>query len=329
MNISNSELNISCESSHTNEDFYEFSYCYNYFFLKSILISVLTILLIISTIILNITVILLISKNQNSYFTVFDQILIGHAIVDGLTGCLDMPFYHIYSIFNYWPMSPFKAKLWASFDNSINTITNLHMIYLCYSRLRAVKCPSTYSTELILSQPSFVMASIWFIGFLIWIPVVLIFGLKEYSLELNDSLIVPIFEFIFWFIPLIIIFIISCMIFYELLIKNKITRQSNRHDDINKSLFEYIFNYYLGAEALFAIIMSVYWIQWIIPSVFNFVIYLTNIQTEKYSKIYWLTYSVCLTDAILLLLFNPNASILLGISKRNQKVIEEINMEQL
>ena len=64
MNISNSELNISCESSHTNEDFYEFSYCYNYFFLKSILITVLTILLIISTIILNITVILLISKNQ-------------------------------------------------------------------------------------------------------------------------------------------------------------------------------------------------------------------------------------------------------------------------
>ena len=46
------------------------------------------------------------------------------------------------------------------------------------------------------------------------------------------------------------------MIFYELLIKNKITRQSNRHDDINKSLFEYIFKYYLGAEALFAIIMS-------------------------------------------------------------------------
>ncbi len=328
MNISESTTRNNCETLRLITNFDEFSNCYQYFFHINISASILTIILIVATVILNLLVIVFIKKNKKNGLSAFDQILLGHAIVDGLTGLVDVPFYHVYSIFKYWPLSPLSAKIWSSYDNSINTVTNLHMIYLSYSRLRAIKSPRSYSTEFLLKKPALIMAFIWLISFIIWTPIAFTFGLVNQSLIFNDSLLIPIFQLIFWFLPLLIILIISCMIFYELKSKNK-TNPSTVHPtiDSNKSLFQYFFNFYIGKEALFAIIMSIYWIQWIIPSLINLIGYLTYIPIEDYSIVYWLTYTVCCTDAILLLLFNPNASFLRIKSNRisDHQVVSQAN----
>jgi len=48
-------------------------------------------------------------------------------LVDGLTGIVDIPFFHVNDIFGYWPFGSLSAQLWTSYDNNIN-ISN-EMLY--------------------------------------------------------------------------------------------------------------------------------------------------------------------------------------------------------
>jgi hypothetical protein len=45
---------------------------------------------------------------------VFDRILMGHFLVDLLTGLLAVPLFHVYSIFFYWPFNSFAPKQYPS-----------------------------------------------------------------------------------------------------------------------------------------------------------------------------------------------------------------------
>ena len=171
---------IICEIAQ-NEQFFE---CYQFSFLNNLIESILTWLLIFSTIFANSFVIILIHRNSDK-ITIFDQILINHALLDGLTGLIDIPIYHINSIFGYWPLSSIIATLWSIYDSSINTAINLNMLYLSWSRLRSIQNPISYTKEFIFKHSIYVMISIWLVSFLIWTPIVLTSSLKINSLILK------------------------------------------------------------------------------------------------------------------------------------------------
>jgi hypothetical protein len=94
---------INCSIPQTFTDLNEFLECYRIHFEKNILYSVLSLLLAFCSFFFNALVIALIKRNTLKINT-FDQILIGHAVVDGLTGLIDIPFYHLFKIFGYWPL---------------------------------------------------------------------------------------------------------------------------------------------------------------------------------------------------------------------------------
>lgn len=167
--IQNVSDNLNCTVPHEITDLNEYLYCYSFFYQQSITESSLTLALIVGTVVFNAAVIYFIVKNCKK-ISIFDEILIGHAIVDGVTGAIDMPFYHIATCFGYWPLQPIIGQLWASYDNNINTVTNLHMLYLCWARLRSIQNPKSFDQELLLKNPIIVMVLIWLGSLLIWIP---------------------------------------------------------------------------------------------------------------------------------------------------------------
>lgn len=312
MNSTNFALN-NCLVKNFSRNFFELFKCYEYHFCQSVISSVLSILLIVGTIISNSLVIMLIKRNSLK-LTIFDKILIGHSIVDGLTGLIAMPFYHIYFVFGYWPLGTIIGKLWSSFDNSINTITNVHMLYLSWSRLRSIQYPRSYNAEFLLKRPNLLMVTIWFLSFIMWVPIVVIFDLEYSSLNLDykNPVIGVAFVFLFWFLPLLLIFIISTVICYHLYLKKSQFSMNHRRtlNTQNKSIFERLFNYKLESQTMFTIVMSIYWIQWIVPCLIILSKLVFVINEDFLSVTYWLTYSVCLTDPIILIIFNPNVSFL-------------------
>jgi hypothetical protein len=85
LQLNESSTNIQCETIQYFDDFNEFLKCYKYFANKSLVSSFLEIVLIIGVIFLNFLVIFIMLSNKER-LTVFDQILVGHCFVDGVTG---------------------------------------------------------------------------------------------------------------------------------------------------------------------------------------------------------------------------------------------------
>ena len=228
-------------------------------------------------------IILLGTKKTQTRMSVFDKVIIGHAIVDGLTGLVDMPFFHIKSIFGYFPLSPVIAYMWASYDNNINMTTSLHMLYMSYVRIRSIRAPKHYTNEYLFRYPVFVMICFWILGLTTWIPIVFTYGLNQYTLSIaygtNRLNLKTVLNFISWFIPLVFIFFISAQIIYYL---NKRKRLASSNLKIsttnsafnissitsanirikNRNLFRSCLNYRFSAQSKYMIIISTYWIQW-------------------------------------------------------------------
>lgn len=47
-----------------------------------------------------------------------------------IQGIVDVPFYFVADLFEYWPFGKALSIYWACYDNNINTTTNLHMLYM-------------------------------------------------------------------------------------------------------------------------------------------------------------------------------------------------------
>ncbi len=310
-NFSSNISSLVCEIG-KDEQFFE---CYRYFLINNLTESILSWLLIFCTIFANLFVIILIHRNSEK-ITIFDQILINHCLLDGLTGLVDIPFYHINSIFGYWPFSSLTATLWSIYDTSSITAITLNMLYLSWSRLRSIQNPTSYSNEFIFKQSIYVIISIWLVSFIIWTAIVLNSGLKVNSLTLNidGTFRMFIFQILFWLLPFLFIIIVSIIIFYYLKLRQntrdqrRLEQNRQQNTNINKSLFENIFKIKFGSHTLFTIIMSVYIIQWLIPFIVELLMFNSTIQIPFIDSIYWLTYTVCLTDALILVFFNSNVS---------------------
>lgn len=310
--LTQNQNDTNCSKEHEITSYLEFFDCYSFFFQKSLIQSSLTISLMVSTVVFNVAVIYCIKKNLKLHLSLFDKILIGHTIVDALTGLIIMPFYHINDCFGYWPLDNSFGHLWATFDNSINTVTNVHMLYLCWSRLRSIQNPKNFHQEFLLKHPEITMLLIWLISALIWAPQVFVFGLIEHTLHLNiDSVELKLTNTIlFWFLPMLGILVVSSLILIYLKIsqRRKEKFKNTKSSEANKSVFERLSGYHLSPHTVFIFMMSVYWLQWIIPCLTTLLNMIPNVQII--SEVYWLTYTVCLSDALILLILNPNVSFL-------------------
>jgi hypothetical protein len=279
------------------------------------------------TVIANLLVIVLLwMSHKSGKMTVFDKVIIGHAFVDGLTAVISMPIFHVSSLFGYWPLPDIIAKLFATYDNNINTTTSLHMLYMSYIRLRSIQSPKDYLNEKLIKKPIFMMVSFWAINLTIWIIIVSVFELDEFSLDVafdqNTQYISLFINFIGWFIPLILILIYSIQTVLFLRKRSKridhrrkkpeqtaavetvnINRQpitvmsratlANVPVELNKiKRLRKILHF--KPQTVFLIIISTYWIQWTPPCILTLIQTLCNncIDSTVFGDIYWLTYTV-------------------------------------
>ena len=247
--------------------------------------------------------------------TIFDQILIAHCLVDGITGLIDIPLFHLHDLFGYWPLGELTAHLWAIYDNGINAITSLHMLYMTWIRLRSITAPNTYETDLISRKPKLIFVSIWLIGFVIWTPVVIKYGVDDFSFDVSyeNRTIEIILISVLWFLPLLSIVVVSGIIL-AVLNRRKVPngrvelssisgQRSNRNVTVKKW-------FSLGPQIRFQIIIYYYCIQWFPSYILAIIDPICGrcIGSNVIGAVYWLNYTVCLTDALVILIFNPNVT---------------------
>jgi hypothetical protein len=287
-NIS-TNLSNSCVSPQYFDNSGEFFKCYVYLlFSQQPIFGIFQISLSIGVIIFNALVIISMIIGSNRHATCFDQILVGHCLVNGITGIVDIPFYHIFYQFGYWPFSHLTATLWTSYDNTINLNTSLHMAYACYAKLRSIQSPKGYKREYLLRKPYLVIMIIWLFSLIVWTSFSFGFGLSNYKLSVNfrPLFYVTIANFLLWFLPLVVIFIIAIYVFVLILTKRRkirnfiLIRNKNQISPITKNFkilngdFVFSFNfikvnyslmkkkYRLTAANRFLIIVSSFWLQW-------------------------------------------------------------------
>lgn len=236
----------------------EFLKCYIYFIKSNKLPFVVELLLILSVLALNLAVIITI-LNQFKVKSIYEKIIIGHCISNFLSGLLIMPFFHINNIFSYWPFYSTTSIIWAVGDNTINTVTNLHMLYMSYVRLRSIKSPKLYSKEFLLRHPYSMMLFFWAITLPIWLQVAFYYKTCSFTTHINyhPHFVQSVINFFMWLLLLILVIGISLYIIYFLIV-NKVKKKSIR----NKSLFRMLFN----PKSKFTIIIAAYILQWSIPS---------------------------------------------------------------
>ena len=312
MNFSTVEF---CE--YSNETGFGYiSICYPYYAFQTRLLTILEIGLGIATVFFNLLVFKMIYDKKEKK-KVFDQILMAHAIVDGVVGGIDLPIYHIYTTLDKWPFGETFCIMWNSLDSSLNTITILHMLYMSWVRLMSVIEPQTYLQQKIIKHPFLVSLLCWLTGFLIWIPINIVYITSNYTegqctIPYQPVYIQFIITFLTWFLPLIII---VCMLLYlmrALTIKNskkKLILQSNVSIFSKKSAKNNKLkpNVKLKAETKLSIILIVYLVQWVPSCLIWMIQSLCNCVPIGISKItYWLTFTVALTDSILILGLNKN-----------------------
>ena len=326
-----------CEIPHEFHTFNEFFICYTYFVSKQKLKSSLELFLIILVIGFNLILTLFIIFQNNFNIPLFGQIIISHCIVEGFTGIFDIPFYHINDLFNYWPLSKKLSYFWNIFDNNINFITNFHMFYISWILIRSIKKPKGFKNEFLIKKRISIIITFWIIGLFVWIPVVLIYGTRDFTLKINFNprYVSCIINFFTWFLFLIFIFMHSVYLIYliyklnakrKMVFKELAAQLPQSKSTDNKlsalsllcSTFFYLFidfihrwnifinqNKFYKVQIRFLFIIISFWVQWIIPCILNIISSsFINFPYEISNSVYWLTYTACMTDPIMMFIFN-------------------------
>jgi hypothetical protein len=210
-------------------------------------------------------------------------------------------------MFGYWPLPKLASYFWASYDNSINTTTNLNMLFMSWARLRSIVEPTKFKDEFLIRRPKMVMAACWALGLAIWTPVTIAFNTEDFSasLEWNPAFLQKIINFLFWFSILFAILVLSAKIIFHLYVRSlrkmylskKMTKgkrgdastsiANNRVSALNptttvtaprstdtstmthRTRVSRFFKkkLVLKPQVRFLMIILIYWIQWFIPCV--------------------------------------------------------------
>ena len=242
-------------------------------------------------------------------------------------------------MFGYWPLPRWMAIIWSSYDNSINTITNLNMLYMSWARLRGIVAPTKYKDEWLIKNRKLVLILIWVIGLGTWTPITNAYGLDDFSTSVifNPIYTKNIFNFVFWFVPLMAMLCVSLKIIWALNARslkkklmtmrhntNAVTAIGTEMEATNSSLTNKTVStkndsqakasksknkkkFKIQPQNRFLFIILLYWIQWFIPCVAVLVDGLCDcVPISNMVPIYWLTYTVVLSDPLTNLILNPN-----------------------
>lgn len=318
---------LNCSSDNNRTTTNSFLSCYRQLYQYRWMLNTLEILLAVLIVAFNTLVIIILARKPTK-MSIFDKIMIAHCIVDGLTGLLDVPFFHFAHVLGFWPFGNTASLFWTTFDNGINGITNMHMLYMTLIRFRSIRSPNTFEKERIAKYPVLVCISIWVIGLLIWGPVAFSYGVADCStaIKFKPAYMETIFILFTWFIPLIVIIVLAALI---LVILNKRRRQVASLNKFSSSVtcitttgvrqirakinfMRKLKTYFrLGPQIRFQIIIASYWLQWFPSCLIALIdpICAWCVPANFSMAVYWLTYTVCLTDPLVILFFNPNVAL--------------------
>ena len=321
--ISNVSI-ILCSVQTENDQMNSISSCYLFFVKLNILTTFLEISLCIGTVIVNSKLIwIVLNKNDK---TVFDKIYFCHAIVDLIFGGLDLPFYHIYNSFNFWPFSKIVCILWNTLDNAIITISILHMMFLSWARIESIRDPKEYLNKNIVKHPYISSITIWVMGLAMWFPVNYFYISNNFQygqcfINYNPLFTNFVFTLFTFFLPLIIIVIMTIHVMRFLRVRQKNKKKIPQITKNNISLIKNsssanaqtrgtkIKRLKLNVQVKMSIIIIVYQIQWIPSSIVWMTDALCKCVPNNISTfIHWLKFTVPFTDPILIIIFNPNYS---------------------
>jgi hypothetical protein len=112
-NLILNETTYFCEIPHQSESFEKFIECYKYFASKSIGMCIFQVCLFTLATLCNALVIVLIMLRPIK-LTIFDSILIGHCLVNGITSAIDVPLFHLMDLFGYWPLGSLVSRIWVN-----------------------------------------------------------------------------------------------------------------------------------------------------------------------------------------------------------------------
>ena len=157
----------------------------------------------------------------------------------------------------------------------------------------------------------------------------LLFGLKDFSTDVDfDPVVVGfVFNMFLWFVPTFSIFFLATYILFKLRILSKKKKKKTQHatsikiaqssydndnftrsNHVSKKLTQLVRGVRLNAQTKFSIIIFSYLAQWMPPCLLTTINGLCSncIDGPVYDGFYWLTYTVCLVDPIVVLLINTN-----------------------
>ena len=122
-----------CQNNLTSTYSKGFAECLEYFLMDSIALTIINCFMTVITFIANAIVIFLLFRRKNKQ-TVFDRILLSHAFVDMMTNLIDLPIYHINSIFHYFPFGRNVCFFHLIIDHSSSTIEVIfvHTFTVCF-----------------------------------------------------------------------------------------------------------------------------------------------------------------------------------------------------
>lgn len=95
--------------------------------------------------------------------TVFEQILISHAICDFINGICVLPLFDIEFIFEFWPLGKEACMYFLTLDTITGTLSIIHVLYLSYVRMRCILAPKKYLQERIIRNNVKVLLLQWII----------------------------------------------------------------------------------------------------------------------------------------------------------------------
>jgi hypothetical protein len=301
-----------CYTPKTFTNLTEYFQCYQLIASEKVLISVLELLVAFGAALVNGFNIfcLFVSSSKR---TCFDEILVGYCLVNGITGLIDIPFFHVSDVFGYWPFGMTSALIWSTYDNNINYNTAAHMFYASYARLRSLQNPKGYSQELLLKKPVIVMALIWVVSLGIWAIVAVTVGDKPYTVivDFNPFYLTAILNAP-WFFFIVGVMTIAIMISIFLFKKaakdkkkksKKFNNQSSILDTQSTQgtqtsmmssspskismISKRVHGFRLTPEKKFLIIMGSYWVQWTPPCIMVMLSPFVYVDPGIYSGIYW------------------------------------------
>nr|QVK45735.1 G protein-coupled receptor [Proales similis] len=161
-----------CKNAQHVNSFRQVLACLSQLAVDSTLVAFAVLLFCLFTIALNCYIFYFISKSAAASRTVFDQVFIAHAVVDLIVGLFVVPFYGVYNLFGYWPLGKTLCHIYVSIDYTVCHVGVLHILFIAYARLRSVQAPKNYPNERLIAHSKLVLASLWFISALVWLPLV-------------------------------------------------------------------------------------------------------------------------------------------------------------